>query len=128
MAQVSATHEEGETEDNSLIARHEENAEINDEDESSDRDIPSTPSIRMIISLTTLGALDEMCYFPVLLVGHVFSPVQLCVGTILASGIILVVVLMFFSKFKPLVDFLDKIPLYGIVAMFAAMLTVAFCL
>jgi hypothetical protein len=77
----------------------------------------------MIMSLTTLGALDEISYFPALLVGNVFSPSELCIGTLLASGIILVIVLMFLSKFKPLVDFLDSIPLYGIVGIFAVILT-----
>mmetsp|Transcript_5671 Transcript_5671/g.8612 ORF Transcript_5671/g.8612 Transcript_5671/m.8612 type:complete len:259 (-) Transcript_5671:47-823(-) len=125
-------------EDNSLIASDgdEEDVDVNaaaageiDDDDSSNgssdggRDIPSTPSIRMVASLTTLGALDEISYFPAILVGHVFSPVELCVGTLFATLIILVIVLLFLSKFKPVVDFLDSIPLYGIVGTFAVILT-----
>jgi hypothetical protein len=68
--------------------------------------------------------LDEISYFPALLVGKVFSPTELCLGTAFATIIILVIVLAFLSKFKPLVDFLDGIPLYGIVGMFAIILTV----
>lgn len=86
--------------------------------------IRQSPSIWMVISLTTLGALDEISYFPALLVGHVFTGKELCIGTLLASGIILAIVLKCLSKFKPLVDFLDTIPLYGIVGMFAIILTV----
>jgi hypothetical protein len=102
---------------------------LSDGDHSSDtssngRNIPSTPSIKMIVSLTILGALDEISYFPALLVGKVFTPVELCLGTGIATAIILVVVLAFLSKVKPLVDFLDGIPLYGIVGMFAVILTV----
>ena len=89
-----------------------------------ERDIPSTPSIRMVASLTVLGALDELSYFPALLVGKVFSPMELCLGTFFATVLILVIVLAFLSKFKPLVDFLDRIPLYGIVGIFAILLTV----
>lgn len=116
------------TEDKALIeGGDEEEAEIDqsDDDSSADggRDIPSTPSIRMIISLTTLGALDEISYFPALLLGHVFSPFELCAGTFFATLIVLVIVLTLLSKFKPLVDFLDSIPLYGIVGMFAVILT-----
>ena len=96
-------------------------------DDSSDggigRDIPSTPSILMVASLTTLGALDEISYFPAILVGNVFSPVELCVGTLFATIIILVIVLAFLTRCKPLIDFLDSIPLYGIVGIFAVILT-----
>lgn len=96
-------------------------------DDSSDggigRDIPSTPSILMVASLTTLGALDEISYFPAILVGNVFSPVELCLGTLFATIIILVIVLAFLTRCKPLIDFLDSIPLYGIVGIFAVILT-----
>lgn len=87
-------------------------------------DIPIEPSIRMVMTLTGLGALDEMSYFPALLVGKVFSPTQLLTGTFVASGIVLIVVLYFLSRFKPLVDFLDSIPLYVIVAIFASIMTI----
>jgi len=97
-------------------------------DDSSDgggigRDIPSTPSILTVASLTTLGALDEISYFPAILVGNVFSPVELCLGTLFATIIILVIVLAFLTRCKPLIDFLDSIPLYGIVGIFAVILT-----
>ena len=87
-------------------------------------DIPIEPSIRMVMTLTSLGALDEISYFPALLVGNVFSPMQLLVGTFLASGLVLILVLYFLARVKPLVNFLDNIPLYVIVAMFALILTV----
>ncbi len=89
----------------------------------SERDIPTTPSIKMVISLTMLGALDEISYFPALLVGNVFTPTQLCIGTCLASILILIIVSFFLTKFQPLVDFLDSIPLYAIVGIFAIILT-----
>lgn len=88
------------------------------------RDIPTKPSIRMVATLTALGALDEISYFPALVVGKVFSGEELLVGTLGATVIILVIVLLFLSKMKRLVDFLDSIPLYGIVGMFAVILTI----
>lgn len=94
-----------------------------DDDSLQGRDISTSPSIWMVISLTTIGALDEISYFPALLLGNIFSSTELCIGTLLASGIMLVIVLVFLSKFKPLVDFLDSIPLYGIVGLFAIILT-----
>ena len=90
----------------------------------SERDIPTTPSVWMVISLTTLGALDEISYFPTLLLGDIFSPYELLLGTLLASILILMIVVLYLRKMKPLVDFLDSIPLYGIVGMFAIILTV----
>lgn len=92
--------------------------------ERSERDIPTTPSIWMVMSLTTLGALDEISYFPTLLMGDVFSPYELLLGTFLASVLILMIVLLYLRKMKPVVDFLDSIPLYGIVGMFALILTI----
>ena len=77
----------------------------------------------IIVTLTTLGALDEISYFPALIVSNVFSPWQLLWGTFLASIVILIIVLQFLAKFQPLVDFLDSIPLYGIVGMFAVVLS-----
>jgi uncharacterized membrane protein YedE/YeeE len=73
--------------------------------------------------LTFVGALDEISYFPALLVGGVFSSWQLCLGTLLAACLILVIITMFLSQCKPLIEWLDTIPLYGIVGAFAIVLT-----
>jgi hypothetical protein len=86
--------------------------------------IPNTPSILMVISFTTLGALDEISYFPALIMGNIFTPFELCVGALLAAILILSVISLFLAQCKPLVDCLDRIPLYGIVGMFAIVLTV----
>lgn len=113
-------------ENSALIAGDDvENVENASGDEGSDHGahFNRNSSIWLIVSLTTLGALDEISYFPALLVGHVFTAKELCIGTLFASGTILAIVLLFLSKFKPLVDCLDRIPLYGIVGMFAIILT-----
>ena len=88
------------------------------------RDIPRTPSVVAVISLTSLGALDEMIYLPSLIIGRVFTPAELCLGTFLAAIVVLVTVVFFLSTFKPLIDFVDRIPLYGIIGMFAIVLTI----
>merc|ERR1712216_220028 len=97
------------------------NGEIDDDDDDDDdiNKIPSTPSLPIVISFTTLGALDEISYFPALIMGKIFTPMELCVGAFLASIIILIVINVFLVQCKPLVDCLDRIPLYGIVGMFA---------
>jgi len=86
-------------------------------------EIPQEPSIWTVITLTTIGALDEISYFPGLLIGGLFSPVELCIGTFLASLLVLAVVGCFIARFKPLLKLLDKIPLYGIISAFAIVLT-----
>lgn len=86
--------------------------------------IPTTPSVPLVISLTTLGALDEISYFPALIMGKIFTPTELCVGAFMAALIILSVITLFLAQCKPLVDCLDRIPLYGIVGTFAVVLTV----
>ena len=89
-----------------------------------DRDIPQTPSVLKVMILTVLGALDEISYFPALVVGQVFTPLELCVGTFLAAVLVLVVVVCFLSTFKPLIDFVDRIPLYAIIGVFAIVLSI----
>ena len=89
-----------------------------------DEDLPQTPSVMTVISLTSLGALDEMIYLPSLIIGRVFTPAELCLGTFLAAIVVLVTVVFFLSTFKPLIDFVDKIPLYGIIGAFAIVLTI----
>lgn len=86
-------------------------------------DVSNQPSSWVVMSLTALGALDEVSYFPSLLLGKVFTSADLCLGTFFAACIVLVVVTVFLSRCKPILDFLDSIPLYGIVATFALVLT-----
>lgn len=94
------------------------------EDEGEDEDtVPSRTSSWTVISLTTIGALDEVSYFPSLLLGKIFTPLDLCVGAFFAACIILAVVTLFLSQCKPVLDWLDRIPLYVIVLAFALALT-----
>jgi hypothetical protein len=76
-----------------------------------------------VMTFTMLGALDEISYFPALLVGGIFTPLELCLGTLLAAVLVLVLVTQFLVTCTPLMEFLDKIPLYSIVALFATILT-----
>jgi cadmium resistance protein CadD (predicted permease) len=77
-----------------------------------------------VVSLTFLGALDEVSYFPSLLLGKVFSPFDLCLGTLLAACLVLSVVTLFLSRCQPLLNWLDRIPLYAVLFVFATILTV----
>ena len=83
------------------------------------------PSPFTVVSLTALGSLDEVSYFPSLVLGSVFSPLDLCLGTLVASCIILLAISLLLSTCGPLLHWLDRIPLYGIVAAFALVLTVS---
>jgi hypothetical protein len=78
----------------------------------------------MIVTLTILGSLDEVSYFPALILGGVFTATELCLATLLSSLIILVVLHFFLTQCQPLLDVLDSIPLYGIVAFFAVLLSI----
>eukprot|EP00978_Attheya_sp_CCMP212_P027893 scaffold94627_cov53-Attheya_sp.AAC.3 len=94
-----------------------------DDHEAEETKTPKEFSPWTVISLTTLGALDEMCYFPALVVGNIFTPFQLCAGTLFAACLILAVVVFFLARCKPILDFLDRIPLHGTVTLFAMVLT-----
>ena len=97
---------------------HESDTHLADEDK-----VPSQPSPWAVISFTTLGALDEVSYFPSLLLGKIFTPLELCLGTFFAACIVLIGLTLFLSRCKPVLDWLDRIPLYGIVLTFALVLT-----
>lgn len=77
----------------------------------------------MLVSLTVLGALDEISYFPGLILGGIFTVPELCLGTMLASLCILIIVLFFLAPCSSMLSLLERIPLYGIVAFFAILLS-----
>ena len=110
------------------ISEHSEegnNARNEEEEDPEQSDgVSSEPSPWAVISFTTLGALDEVIYFPSLLLAKMFTPLELCLGTFFAANIILIVVTLFLSQCNPLLQWLDRIPLYGIVSAFAVVLTI----
>jgi len=77
----------------------------------------------LVMSMTGLGSLDEMMYFPTLLLAHTYTWLELSLGTLLASCIVSLVVLCFLRPCRPLMQLLEQIPLYGIVTCFACLLT-----
>ena len=87
---------------------------------------PTTDSIQawMIISLTVAGSLDEISYFPSLVVGKIFTPTELCLGTLLASLLILALVDLLVRRCTRCLHVLDQIPLYAVIGLFAVILTV----
>ena len=76
-----------------------------------------------VFGLAFLGALDELSYFPTLLLSGTFSIPQLALGAFLACSAILAVVTLFLVRCRPLLEFFDRIPLYVVVAAFAAVMT-----
>jgi len=84
----------------------------------------SCTSVSTVLSLTILGALDEVSYFPALILGDIFTPLEVCLGTLLAALAILGIITTCLAKFQPLVDALDRIPIYVVISIFATFLTV----
>lgn len=100
-------------------------AVVSHEEEHATEVISRHASPWVVMSFTCLGALDEISYFPALLVGHVFTGWELIVGALLASCIMLLVITTFLATCQPIISWLDRIPLYAIVCMFAMILTVS---
>jgi cadmium resistance protein CadD (predicted permease) len=99
-------------------------AVLRQEEKEEEETMPPEASPWTVASLTFLGALDEISYFPALLVGHIFTGWELVVGALLAACLILVVLSMFLVKCRPVIEWLDRIPLYNVVGFFAFILTV----
>lgn len=77
-----------------------------------------------VFSLALMGALDEVTYFPSLLIGGTFTGVELAVGAFVSCSVILIVITCLLGTFQPLLELMDKIPLYAVVALFATILTI----
>lgn len=79
-----------------------------------------------VMRMTFLGALDEISYFPALIMGHVFTSSELVLGTALAACLICLVISTTFllAPCRPIMAWLDTIPLYAIVGVFAVVLTI----
>jgi len=106
-----------------LTADSDDTVERNWEELPTSSDAPK-PKVWIIVSLTILGSLDEMSYFPALILGGIFTVAELCLATFFASCVMLIVVIFFLAQCQGFLDILDWIPLYGVVAIFAILLTI----
>lgn len=77
-----------------------------------------------IVTLTISGALDEISYFPSLVLGHIFTGTELIIGTLITVLIMLCIVTQFLQHCQPLLHCLDRIPLYGVISLYAIILTI----
>lgn len=96
---------------------------INNNDYNNNNSIENTDIITVFI-LSFIGALDELSYFPTLLLSKTFSFLELSIGALIATIIILIITTFFLAKCKPILDFFDSIPLYYIVSIFATIMTI----
>jgi hypothetical protein len=78
-----------------------------------------------VFGFALLGAIDESLYFPSLLLGRTFTVWQLAVGAAAAAllMIALVSVARALACCMPLLDCFDRLPLWGVVALFATILS-----
>jgi len=79
-----------------------------------------------VISLTITGGLDEVAYFPSLLLTQVFTVWEMAMGTALAAVVLLVVLKCCLAYCTPVLELMDKIPLWVIVSIFASVMTILF--
>jgi hypothetical protein len=84
----------------------------------------------VVIHMTLTRTMDEILCFPALMMGNFFTVQELLVGTVLA-GILIVILVhtvrhIFFGldRCKCVLDVLNSIPLFGIVAIIAIIQTV----
>ena len=123
--QIQLEHPLGGTEGYGAVAGKEEEGTLQiQEQEEQVLVIPIEASPWIVASLTCLGAMDEISYFPALLVSHIFTGWEMVLGSFLAAILILTIITTFLATCQPLIQCLDQIPLYYIVGMFAIILSV----
>lgn len=103
----------------------EENKDISEEEqqqtqEEQENDDSAQPLL--VMTLTFLGASDEFAYFPTLLI-NTFTVWELSMGALIACFLILIVITVFLTRMKPVLEWMDSIPLYVIVSLFAIFLS-----
>lgn len=81
-----------------------------------------------VVCLTLTGGLDEVAYFPSLLLTNTYNITQLSIGTGLACIVMLVVLICFLGQCKPLLEALDAVPMWAFVAFYALLLTLVFAI
>ena len=77
----------------------------------------------MVVSLTIAGSLDEVSYYPALILGNVFSVAELIIGTVLSALTLLLFVSVFLTQCRPALDLINRIPLYVVVTLFSIFIT-----
>jgi hypothetical protein len=82
------------------------------------------PQLCLVLSLTVIGSLDEVSYFPGLIAGKVFTVQDLILGSIVAALCMVLVVVLLLPICTSCLQCLDRIPLYAIVALFALYLSI----
>lgn len=76
-----------------------------------------------VCSLTFLGGLDELTYFPSLLIGKTFTPLELSLGAMIACVLIIIMISSILSTCRPILNWMDSIPLYYIIGLLAIFLS-----
>merc|ERR1719223_996399 len=104
--QTSVSYSEASYEDNPVI-----DGEVTKEP-------TATRKTRDLFMISFLGSLDDLTLFIPLLVGKTFGVVELSLGTVIATSII-VIFCVFLVKCKPVADFLERLPLCVIVISFS---------
>lgn len=80
-------------------------------------------STQSLFIVAFLGSLDDLTLFVPMLVGRAMSWVQLMIGTLFAATSI-ITVCVFLAMFKPIAAFLQRLPLYAIILVFASFLLI----
>lgn len=79
-----------------------------------------------IVLLTITGGLDEVAYFPSLLLTNTYTIAEMCLGTLVACILLWAVLVCALGSCKPILEAMDKIPMWAFVAFYGVILTVMF--
>lgn len=104
--QTSTSYSEVDYEDNPVI------------DDEVTKEPNATRKTRDLFMISFLGSLDDLTLFIPLLVGKTFGVIELSLGTVIATSII-VIFCVFLVKCKPVAEFLERLPLCVIVISFS---------
>lgn len=106
--------------------------EVHEYDSVQEKEVPRVDKqslqtdIWTVMSLTITGGIDEVAYFPSLLLTNVVSFWEMLLGTVLAGFVLLIVLKCCLAFCTPVLKFMDRIPLWLVVSIFASVMTIFF--
>jgi hypothetical protein len=97
--------------------------EIEEQEKVDDETVRNSKQSRSLAIVAFLGSMDDLTLFVPLLVGKAFTILQLVLGSMMAT-LLIIVLCIFLTRCQIVANILEKIPLFAIVAAFSVILLV----
>jgi hypothetical protein len=78
-----------------------------------------------VVCVTLTGGIDEVAYYPSLLLTNTYTAWEVVIGTLLAAAGLLLIIIPLLETCRPYLELMDRLPLWVVVSAYAVVLTVS---